>query len=167
MRLNSWNVSSTKLLFLLGFFWVSKHSTKTDITAGGWRGWGSPALPEGGRSAGMRGKHIPRAVQETVVLLQPFSSPPPHPEETELGRKIQEGLISWYQWFPFIPSEFFFFFKSPCLKPRESGMCRRYKINIFTLSPQMTWRLLLRNKLLMGKDLLFFHNNQHAGGKSR
>lgn len=69
---------------------------------------------------------------------------------------------------PLIPSEFFFFLKSPYVKPREreSGMCKKYKINTFTLSLQMTWWLLLRNKLLMGKDLLFFQSNKHAGGTS-
>lgn len=75
---------------------------------------------------------------------------------------------------PFIPSEYIFSLKAPCLETRGSRVCRRYEIYFFTpvtaddmVANSSDDGLLCCNKILTGKDLLFpgiTHSSQHAKG---
>lgn len=84
-----------------------------------------------------------------------------------------DGLISCYQWF-FQHLLNIFSFKAPCLETRGNRKCRRYEIYVSTpvtvddvVANSLDAELLCCNKLLTGKDLLFFgitYNNQHPKG---
>lgn len=170
--------SSTKLLFPAWIFlWAGKHSTEF-LTHKENDGEVGAAL----RPQDAVGQQIWRA----STFLEPcrrlwFSHGPfcllRNREawlRMKLGKEVAlEGLLSCYQWF-FQHLLNIFSFKAPYLETRGNRICRRCEIYVSIpvtvddmVASSLDAELLCCNKLLTGKDLLFFginHNNQHPKG---